>query len=142
MLAFIDSNLLVKVLFPNRKDVLERRQVKTILKKYNIKHNIISLVESARNYRISKYKRDKLHQLIGNDPIVPDNADWRLSHYILLQWVVNERVRDKHRIRKMQMDCLLASMAINRNYCVVTHDSDFDYLRRTDNGKRLTIFKP
>lgn len=100
--AFIDSNLLAKVIFPNKKNVSERRQLKIILRRFSVKHNIISLVESARNYRLSDYKRRILHQLIAKKPTIPDNNDWRLSHYLLLQWAEYKKVRDKQKIRKMQ----------------------------------------
>ncbi len=140
--SFIDSNLLAKVIFPNKKNISERRQVKIILRRFNVQHNIVSLVESARNYRLSDYKRRKLHQLIGENPTIPDNDDWRLSHYLLLQWVQNKKERDKQRIRKMQMDCLIAGMAINRNVYVVTHDKDFKDLKATEKGCNLLIFYP
>jgi predicted nucleic acid-binding protein len=140
--AFIDSNLLAKVIFPNKKNISERRQVKLILRQFNIQHNIVSLVESARNYRLKDYKRNILHQLIGLNPIIPNKDDWRLSHYILLQWVQLKKMRDKQRIRKMQMDCLLAGMAINRNVYVVTHDKDFKDLKNTEKGRHLLLFSP
>ena len=140
--AFIDSNLLAKVIFPNKKIVSERRQVKLILRRFNIQHNIVSLVESARNYRLADYKRRTLHQLIGKSPTIPDNDDWRLSHYLLLQWVQTKKERDKQKIRKMQMDCLLAGMAINRNMYVVTHDKDFKDLKATEIGRSLLVFYP
>ena len=140
--AFIDSNLLAKGILPNKKVVSERRQVKIILRQFNVRHNIISLVESARNYRLTESKRNKLHQLIGDDPIAPDNNDWKLSHYLLLQWTQNKRERDKNKIRKMQMDCLIAGMAINRNWYVVTHDKDFKDLKATQKGRNLRIFYP
>ncbi len=140
--AFIDSNLLTKVIFPNKKSVSERRQIKIILRQFDVRHNIISLVESARNYRLADYKRRKLHQLIGEGPIVPDNNDWQLSHYLLLQWTQNKKARDKNRIRKMQMDCLLAGMAINRNCYIVTHDKDFKDLKATEKGRSLRVYYP
>jgi predicted nucleic acid-binding protein len=73
---------------------------------------------------------------------IPDNDDWRLSHHILLQWVQTKKERDKQKIRKMQMDCLLAGMAINRNVYVVTHDKDFKDLKATEKGHALLLFYP
>ena len=140
MYAYIDSNLLIRVIFPNRKNVADRRQVKMIMRSFDVEHNIVSLVESARNYRLSNFKKSKLHQLISGNPQVPDTEDWKISHYILLQWAEINKVRDKKRLRKMQMDCLIAAMAINRSYYVVTHDNDFKDIKETDRGKTLKLF--
>lgn len=142
MFAYIDSNLLIRVLFPNRKNVTERRQLKTIMRSFDIEHNIVSLVESARNYRLTNFKRNKLHQLISGNPHVPDTADWKISHYILLQWAENKKVRDKNKLRKMQLDCLIAAMAINKSYYIVTHDNDFKDIKETERGKALKLFYP
>ena len=142
MRAYIDSYLLIRVIFPDKKNVTERRQYKTIIKSFEVEHNIISLVESARNYKLSDFKRRKLHQLIGSGPTVPDNEDWKVSHYMLMQWAKDNKIRDKKKLRKMQMDCLIAAMAINRRYYVVTHDNDFTNLKDTDLGRSLKLFYP
>lgn len=91
---------------------------------------------------MNKSKLRLLNGCIGEGPIVPDNNDWKLSHYLLFQWTQNKKERDKNRIRKMQMDCLLDGMALNRNWYVVTHDKDFKDLKATEKGRNLRVFYP
>ena len=140
MNAFVDTNLLPRFVFDQKKDKETRRYVRLALKKYTIQHNIVSLVECARNFRLADYKLRRLHQLVGQDPAVPDATEWRLAHYLLLDWVKLKRQRDKNAIRKMQMDCLIAAMAINRDTTVITGDKDFSDLRNTYQGQRLQVF--
>ncbi len=80
--------------------------------------------------------------MIGGNPHVPNTEDWKISHYILLQWAENKKVRDKNKLRKMQLDCLIAAMAINKSYYIVTHDKDFKDIKETERGKALKMFYP
>ncbi len=140
MNAFVDTNLLPRFVFDQKKDKENRRYIRLALRKYTIQHNIVSLVECARNFRLADHKRKTLHQLLSQDPAVPDHAEWRLAHYLLLDWVQLKRQRDKNAIRKMQMDCLIAAMAINRQTTIITSDRDFFDLKNTHQGQRLQIF--
>ena len=139
MNALVDTNLLSKFVFPDKNDRESRRLVRFVLRRYTVQHNIVSLVEYARNLGLPDHKQRTLHQLIGQNPIVPNHADWRRSHYLLLEWAEKHGRPDKDKRRKMRMDCLIAAMALNRNFAVITRDKDFIDLRNTRDGHRLHV---
>jgi predicted nucleic acid-binding protein len=135
----VDANCFNSIFFPGSKE--KRIIKKAIEKKFNIKNNIITLIEVSRNFRLKQSKRNYIHKNLINSGslIVPDNNDWKKLLYIILEYKANNKSAGVNALRKMQMDCLLAAIAINKNCYLLTNDKDFKYLQSLEKAKELKL---
>ncbi len=83
-----------------------------------------------------------VHKNLSNsETIFPSLEDWKKSLY-MLEELSKSRNLEKNYLRKMQMDALLASICTNRNYTIITQDSDFYTLQNGIHGNKLKIYNP
>lgn len=135
---YVDANMINRVIFPD--DTRGRIARKVIERQFEIRNNVIPLIEAVRA-RLSVSKRNALmSMLLGRDVDHPDLADWRKSVTLLREWKARRPEAGVEHVRKMQLDCLLAAMAVRTRTAVLTNDGDFALLREID--PRLMLPSP
>ena len=140
-ILLIDTNKFTNVFF-QPKNKAHRFYIKFLFKTYDIKHNIITLLEISRNYRLKEENRNKIFSLMNDKSIeilTPDLSDWRNSAKLIDEYKRANFQGTKDALRKMQMDCLIASIALRNKAAILTEDKDFNKLKKLNSGKKLKI---
>jgi predicted nucleic acid-binding protein len=101
------------------------------------------LVELVRHRALKNSVRSEIHRLLAAEEQIfcPDLKDWKLSAYIVGELRNQNQHMNKVALRKMQMDALIAALAIRHKLTLVSADSDFELIRRTRAGRILRIFQ-
>ncbi len=95
-------------------------------------------------YRNNPERHNRISFLINDkelDIYSPDLSDWRNSAKLIEQYKQEKPQVNVNALRKMQLDCLIATMSIRINATILTGDNDFKDLKNLKNGKKLKILK-
>lgn len=140
MKCLIDTNYRSTIFRFNSSSKSNRKEYKLILRKIQVVHNSVSLVEFGRGLEPSNQILSELKKLLQNkNTLVPSLKAWRISLSLINELYQNHYHLPKDHLRKMQMDALLAGIAIEHRLLLLTKDKDFFTLKTLGSGKLLQI---
>lgn len=144
MRAIVDTNLYELAFFPHSSQPRQRMLFKELNRRYQLLHNVVSLVELLKKSRLKGTIRSEIHRVLGGDKtlLCPELADWKLSVYLLADLGAQNPHMDIVARRKMQMDVLIAAIAIRYNLTLISADGDFGLIKQTRTGRNLRLFRP
>lgn len=144
MRAIVDTNLYQIAFFPHSTQPKQRTTYKELHRRFTLLHNVVSLVELTRYRRLKSTIRSEVHKLLASAErvLLPDLKDWKISSYMISELQDQNRQMTIITLRKMQMDALIASIAIRHNLTLISEDLDFDLISRTPSGKKQRVFRP
>ncbi len=144
MRAIVDTNLYELAFFPHSSQPRQRILFKELNRRYQLLHNVVSLVELLKKSRLKNTIRSEIHRVLGGDKnlLCPELADWKLSVYLLADLGAKNPHMDIVARRKMQMDVLIAAIAVRYNLTLISADGDFGLIKQTRTGRNLKLFRP
>jgi predicted nucleic acid-binding protein len=144
MRAIVDANLYELAFFPHSSQPRQRMLFKELNRRYQLLHNVVALVELLRKRSLKVSVRSEIHRLLAGDDdlLCPELADWKLSAYLLADLAARNPQMNVVARRKMQMDVLIAAIAIRCNLTLISADGDFGLIRQTRTGRNLRLFRP
>jgi predicted nucleic acid-binding protein len=141
--AIVDTNLTEKIFFPNDTKRFYLKELKLINRLFILQHNVVSLVEYARGAILKKSIKNQIHKtFLDSNTLYPTLNNWKLSLYLLQEMLEGNHKINKDYIRKMQMDALIASIALENNLTIITNDNDFFNFKKLVYGKKLKVYQP
>lgn len=142
--AIVDTNLYEAAFFPHSSQPRQRVLFKELHRRYDLLHNVVSLVELLKKSRLKTTIRSEIHRVLAGEKnlLCPELADWRLSVYLLADLGARNPHMDIVARRKMQMDALIAAIAIRYRLTLISADRDFGLIKQTRTGRNLRLFSP
>jgi len=138
MRAIVDANLYELAFFPHSSQPRQRMLFKELNRRYQLLHNVVALVELLRKRSLKVSVRSEIHRLLAGDDdlLCPELA------YLLADLAARNPQMNVVARRKMQMDVLIAAIAIRCNLTLISADGDFGLIRQTRTGRNLRLFRP